>query len=266
MSRGFIPSKLAPLGRLALVTGASEGIGRETAIALAELGFDLALVARDQIRLNELADHLSHVYRVSVSIIAADLSTETGQLAVLDMIGTAKPKLAVLAAGFGSSGDFVEQDITSETAMVMVNCMAILRQTHALAREMVDNKVGQIILFGSLVGFQGCANSANYAATKAYVQSLAEGLAIELAPFGVKVLSVAPGPVKSGFAGRAGLQMSMASTPKIVARCIVKSLNSSGTIRPGFLSKFLGFSLATAPRFIRVRILSSIMVGMALRR
>ena len=105
--------------------------------------------------------------------------------------------------------------------------------------------------------------SANYAATKAYVQSLGEGLAQELRPAGVHVLAVAPGPVASGFASRAGMTMAMADTPEAVARGILRALGTSGTRRPGPWGKVLGWSLAMTPRPLRVRIMSSIMTGMS---
>lgn len=266
MTRATPPDRLAAYGRLALVTGASDGIGRETALALAERGFDLALVARDAARLRTLAETVGSRFSVEARIIAADLATDDGQAAVLDLIASTRPGIAVLAAGFGSAGDFADLDPDEEAAMLTVNCGAVLRQTHALIQGMRTRGAGQIVLFGSLVGFQGCARSANYAATKAYVQTLAEGLAVELAPHGIKVLSVAPGPVASGFARRAGMRMSATSSSREVARGIIRALGSSGTIRPGFLSKVLGLSLATAPRVLRVKIMSGIMTGMASRR
>ncbi len=105
--------------------------------------------------------------------------------------------------------------------------------------------------------------SANYAATKAYVQSLAEALSIELKPFGVSVLAAAPGPVNSGFGERANMNMSMSLNPRQVGVPILKALGRKTTVYPGFLSKLLVYSLKTAPRILKIRIMGKIMAGMA---
>jgi short-subunit dehydrogenase len=114
----------------------------------------------------------------------------------------------------------------------------------------------------SVLAFQGTPMSANYAATKAYVQSLAEGLGQELKSSGVDVLASAPGPVATGFATRAGIQMALAAAPDRVARATLAALGRQTTVRPGGLSKLLGWSLATAPRALRVMIMGRIMRGM----
>lgn len=118
------------------------------------------------------------------------------------------------------------------------------------------------MLFGSLVGFQGAPFSATYAATKGFVQSLAEGLAVELRPHGVSVLSVAPGPVGTGFASRAGMTMGKAARPERVATSALRALGRYGTVRPGFQSKALGWSLGMLPRRMRVLAMGQIMQGM----
>lgn len=114
----------------------------------------------------------------------------------------------------------------------------------------------------SLLAFQGVPRAANYAATKAYVQSLAEGLRVELAPFGVDVVASAPGPIHSGFGARAAMTMSMGQTPDVVARTTLDALGRWGTVRPGWLSKLLEASLSFLPRWGRVRILTLVMGGM----
>jgi hypothetical protein len=104
--------------------------------------------------------------------------------------------------------------------------------------------------------------AANYAATKAWVQTFAEGLAVELAPLGVDVLASAPGPIRTGFEARANLKMSMALPPEVVARTSLDALPGGGTVRPGWLSKLLEWSLMFLPRWGRVRALQQVMSGM----
>ena len=114
----------------------------------------------------------------------------------------------------------------------------------------------------SLLGWQGVSGAAHYAATKAYVQSLAEGLHRELAASNVDVLASAPGPVNSGFAGRADMRMGQADTPVIVARASLQALGKKSTVIPGALGKLLSYPLLMLPRVFRVRILTSVMASM----
>jgi short-subunit dehydrogenase len=114
----------------------------------------------------------------------------------------------------------------------------------------------------SIVGFQGTPNAAHYAATKAYVQTLAEALHVELAPLGVDVLASAPGPTASGFAARARMQMRVALEPEDVARSTLEALGRTSTVLPGALSKLLAYSLVQLPQWARVRIMGRVMDGM----
>lgn len=257
----LLPVKLAPLGPWALVTGASDGIGAATARELAAKGFGVILVARRQARLEGIAKELEQHHGVSARCITADLSEDTGvdiMMASLKTHGIDPNDIGVvvLSAGFGTTGALAEVDIETERNMLRVNCDAVLQLAHIFAKSMTARGAGQIVLFGSIVGFQGNAMTANYAATKAYVQSLAEGLAVELRPAGVNVLSVASGPIATGFAARAGMTMGQAGTAEVVGKAIVRRLGRGGTIRPGLLSKVLGYNMAMTPRPLRVRIMS----------
>lgn len=249
-------------GPTALITGASDGIGRAFAEALAAEGFDLVLVARRETVLHELALELSGRHAVVVEVIVADLSNPHGVAEVLARTQALPIGLLVAAAGFGSIGAFVERDAATETNMVDLNCRSVVALTHGIASRMAAAGRGGIVLFGSLVGFQGVPGSATYAATKGFVQGFAEALMVEMRPHGITVLSVAPGPVGTGFAARSGMQMRQAETPETVARVALTALPRGGTVRPGFLAKLLGWSLGMMPRWGRVRVLGQIMKGM----
>ena len=116
-----------------------------------------------------------------------------------------------------------------------------------------------MVLMRSIVGFQGMPDAAHYAATKAYLQVLAEGLAVELAPRGVAVLAAAPGPTQSGFAARARMKMGNALEPSAIAQPILDALGRRSTVLPGFLSKLLVYSLVPLSRWVRVRIMGLVM-------
>lgn len=143
-----------------------------------------------------------------------------------------------------------------------VDSTAVLMLAHAFGRRLTARGRGGLVLFGSLVGWQGTPYAANYAASKAFVQSLAEALGAELAPAGVTVLSAAPGPIASGFAARAQMRMSGALPAAAAAAEIVGALGRVGTVVPGFRGKFLTWSLKPLPRRLRVRILGGVMKGM----
>lgn len=249
-------------GPTALVTGASSGIGRAVAAELARRGLDLALVARRTDALEDLAVQLRAETGVAVEVIGLDLALEDAAPQLLERTAGLDIGLYVAAAGFGTAGDLVDGDLAREVQMIRVNIESVLTTTYGFARRMTARGGGGIILFSSVLAFQGVPRSANYAATKAYVQSLAEGLGTELAPAGVDVLATTPGPVATGFAQEAGMSMSQALTPEVVATATLDALGRRRTVAPGRLSQVLRGSLAPLPRRARTAIMGRIMASM----
>ncbi len=254
-------SLIEKYGPWALVTGASDGIGREFASYLANIGIHLVLVARRQQVLDELADALSERHGIQTSVIAADLSGEEGVHRVVRETQDVDIGLLVASAGFGTSGHFIDSPLAAELEMLDVNCRAVLNLAHVFGQRFSKRRGGGIVLMSSIVAFQGVPRAANYAATKAYIQSLAEGLYHELAPHGVDVVASAPGPIHSGFAVRAKMHLGMALQPSAVAGATLSRLGRQNTVRPGWLSKLLEIAL-TLPRWARVRIMTIVMNGM----
>lgn len=252
----------AGFGQWALVTGASEGIGREFALQLAAAGFDLILVARRQPVLDALARELEQRHRIRCAVVPADLTTAEGIGSVVAAAENREVGLLVAAAGFGTSGPFVTAPIAEELAMIDVNCRAVVALSHHFGSRMVARRRGGIVLMSSLLAFQGVPRATNYAATKAFIQTFAEGLNRELAPSGVAVIAVAPGPVRSGFEARANMRMGLAQDPADVVPATPRALGRRTTVRPGWLSKGLEASLALLPRVLRTRILAIVMGGM----
>jgi uncharacterized protein len=252
-------------GPWAVVTGASDGIGREFAVRLAEAGIHVVLVARRKDRLEELAGELSAAHRVEARVVAVDLGSAGGIDDVLAHTRGLEVGLLVASAGFGSSGPFIEANLADELAMIDVNCRAVAALSHDFCRRFVAQGRGGLVLLSSLVAFQGVPRAANYAATKAYVQSLSEALRLELKPHRVDVVAAAPGPIRSGFAARASMTMGLAQTPRDVAGATLRALGRSGTVRPGWLSKLLEFALMVLPRWGRVRMMGVVMAGMSRR-
>jgi hypothetical protein len=253
-------------GPAAVVTGASSGIGEHFARGLAAEGFDLLLVARRSEVLCQLAEELRGKHGISVHVLAADLADPASADTVVSRANQMDVWLLVCSAGFGTSGLFIEGNLADECAMVDVNCRSLMTLTWHFGRRFADRRRGGIVLMSSLLGFQGVPRAANYAATKAYVQSLAEGLHHELKPFGVDVLASAPGPVHSGFGGRANMEMGRALRPQDVAAATLSALGRRSTVLPGWLSKSLAWSLKPLPRWGRVRMMGVVRGGMTRSR
>lgn len=253
-------------GPWALVTGASDGIGAAMAAELAARGINLLLVARRAERLEALKDRLQQNHPISAVALPVDLGTESGVQTLIDHLPDFDIGLYTACAGFGTAGHFADNAIADELDMITVNCHALTALAHPIAQAMRSRRRGGIIMMSSIVAFQGVRNAANYAATKAFVQTLAEGLVAELRPYGVDVLSSAPGPVATGFASRADMKMGGAASAETVARATLRALGRKTTVRPGGQSKLLGWGLGTLPRPLRSRILGGIMTGMTKHR
>jgi uncharacterized protein len=208
------------------------------------------------------ANSLSARRGVETIVVASDLSEGDAVGKLLEKVGDRDVGLLVAAAGFGTSGAFANSDLQSELGMVDVNCRSVIEIVRAICPQLVRRGHGGIVLMSSLLAFQGVPRSANYAATKAFVQTFAEGLAAEMRTIGIDVVSCAPGPIASGFAVRANMRMSMSQGPKAVARETLNALGRRVTVRPGWLSKFFELSLALLPRWGRARIMGIIMSGM----
>jgi short-subunit dehydrogenase len=161
----------------ALITGASSGIGEVFARKLAARGYDLLLVARREDRLRALAASLP----TQAKVLSADLASETGLAAVEGaMRECAGLDLLVNNAGFGTLGRFWEADIAGQVRMHEVHVMATMRLTHAALAGMVPRGQGAVINVSSVAAFVQSQGGVSYCATKAWINSFTQGLALEL--------------------------------------------------------------------------------------
>jgi uncharacterized protein len=248
-------------GDWALITGASSGIGMALSELIASCNINVILCSRSEDKLYTQASLLKKKYGIAVKVIALDLSEAESIDQLIQQTQGLTVSLLVASAGFGTSGKFLQSSIHEEVNMLRLNCEAVLRIIHYFLQQMVHRKKGGIILLSSIVAFQGVPYATHYAATKAYVQSLAEGIQQEVKGLGVDVLAAIPGPVESGFGQRANMQMGTALKPNVVAASILNALGKRNSVLPGLLSKVLVTSLRTAPRFLRVKIMEMIMIG-----
>jgi uncharacterized protein len=249
-------------GPWAVVTGASDGIGKAFAHHLAAGGLNLVLVSRRESKLTALAAELQQLHGVQCQVLATDLSDLEAVHRLADSTAALDLGLLVAAAGFGTSGPLLDANLGVETEMADLNCTSVMAQAWHFGTRFARRGRGGVVFMSSLLAFHGTPRAAHYAATKAYVQSLAEGLRVEWAPLGVDVIASAPGPISSGFAARAKMQMAQSLPADVVARVTMQALGRRTTVRPGWLSKLLGWSLALLPRWGQVMVITQVMKGM----
>ncbi|MDE2595397.1 MAG: SDR family NAD(P)-dependent oxidoreductase [Sphingomonadales bacterium] len=195
-------------GPLALVTGASSGIGTGFAEELAARGMDLVVTARRTDRLEALAARLAAEHGITVECLSADL---TGPAAPGELLATLAGRdvgLLVSNAGFGLKGPHEANDAAAMAEMLTVNCHAPMQLAHGMIPRLKARGRGGLLFTASVEGLIGCPYSAAYAASKALVVSLGEALWGELSPEGIDVLTLCPGPTESEAAAKQGIDMS----------------------------------------------------------
>ena len=199
-----------PARPLAVVTGASAGLGREFAAQLAARGYDLLLVARDGARLRALADELAGRHGIAAEPWAADLATEAGVTPLAARLAE-DPRVAMLVnnAGFGTKGRLVTRPEPEQRAMLELHVMAPMRLARAVLPGMVARKRGMIINVASVASFTASPGNVNYCATKAYERVMCEALAMELTGTGVTVQALCPGFTHTEFHDRASIDKSV---------------------------------------------------------
>jgi short-subunit dehydrogenase len=212
---------------LALVTGASAGIGRAYAERLASNGYDLVVVARRAERLVEVKRQLESAHGVSVQPLVADLSTESGRRAV-DAVAT-QPRLEVVidSAALAYYMSFLDLPRDKAEELVNLNVLAPVQMIRAALPGMVERGKGTVVSFSSLLAFSAASENpqlpkrAVYAASKAFLLTFFQLLAVELRDTGVKVQIVCPGIVKTEFHTRQNMDLS--GRPRLDPEEVVKA-------------------------------------------
>ncbi len=252
---------MATTWRRALVTGASSGIGRAIALQLSAEGVALVVVARDTKRLEALAAECAPT---EVEVLTADL-TDSGQVSAVEtrLRDPDRPiDLLVNNAGFGLTGHFVDLDIDTESAEVLVNAMAPPRFTPAAGYVMAQRGRGGILNISSLADRLVAPRGATYAASKAFVTSFSEALHEELKPRGVTVTVSCPGYTRTEFHARAGIEPGGPSLiwqdAGAVARQSLAAVDAGrATVVPGRVNKAAALLLHLTPRWMIRKISNS---------
>jgi uncharacterized protein len=246
-----------PTWKRALVTGASSGIGNAFARQLAAEGTNLVLVARDERRLEDLAQQLRQENSVNVEVLVADLSDDEQVSHVEKRLSVSPPiDLLINNAGLGTFGTFRQLPLGGELQQIDVNIRAVLRLAHAALAYMSSYGNGTVLNMSSTTGLQPFPGSATYAATKAFVTSFSESLHEEARGTGVNVTAVVPGSVRTEFAERAGkaeefgrLPAFMFLSPEKVARDGLRGARRGrALVVPGVGYKMMVAFMSMAPR------------------
>jgi short-subunit dehydrogenase len=241
--------------RVTLITGASAGIGSELARVFASNGHRVALAARRVDRLTTLAGEITAAGGAAPIVIPCDLEQSDACDKIAEALAAAgvEVEYVVNNAGFGVFGNAIKRDRAEQLNMIAVNIRALTDLSLRFSEHLIRNR-GGILNVGSIAGFLPGPGMAVYYASKAYVLSFSEALRQELAPHGVRVTVICPGPVPSEFQARAGFSPGFDSailnvSPADVARQGYRGLMANKrAVLPGLGIKLVPFLLRLFPR------------------
>jgi len=241
------------MAQVALITGASAGLGAEFARQLARRGTRLVLVARREDRLRTLADEVGNARVIAMDLSAHDAAERL--VADLDAAGD-EVDLLINNAGFGQIGRFASLDAKRQREMIDLNIGTLTDLCRAIAPRMIERNSGGILNIASTAAFQPGPNMAVYFATKAYVLSFSEALHEELKPQGVHVSALCPGPTRTefgdvaGFGGNGMFDRVAMEAPAVVAAGLAGLASNKAVVVPGAINKIGAASTRFAPRSV----------------
>jgi short-subunit dehydrogenase len=240
---------------VALITGASSGIGYEIAKLFAADKTDLLIVARNEKKLLEIKKYFEEQFKVEVYTVAADLSSNQGIQNVYEMVTSNKLFVNYLVnnAGFGDYGPFIDRSMEKYREMIRLNIVSLTELSYHYGKEMVKRGKGRILNVASMAGLQPDPNFAVYGATKAYVISVSEAIHKEFEKTGVTVTVLSPGATASNFIERANMNNAKLYASGVMTSLDVAREGYSGMMKgklhviPGFKNKILGFFSGIMP-------------------
>lgn len=247
---------------LALVTGASAGLGREFCVQLAAQGYDLILVARDASRLAAFSEELGRRHGGAYAVLAADLATDDGTAKVAERARVGDIHLLINNAGVGSVGSLARVTLASQEAMLRLHVLAPNALTHAVLPSMIARGSGAIINVSSVASFIATAGNVNYCATKAYLRVFSEALAVEVGSRGIVVQALCPGFTHTEFHSRAAMDKRRIPSALWMeaSRVVRESLAALSTgkrvvVVPGRRYRAILLLIRYAPRWVRAQLL-----------
>lgn len=251
---------------VALVTGASAGIGRAFAEAFAARQYDLIVVARDTARLEALAKELEAAHGTTTEVLTADLCDPVALATVEARLSDEDRPVEIVVnnAGFGTWGKFHTMPLDREEQEIRLNVVALVRLTHAALPNMIERRDGGVINVASIAAMQPTPANAIYGATKAFVNSFTQAVHEELKGTGVKCLSLCPGFTRTEFQARAGVDSAeipdflWQSSAEVVEYAMKSFDKGKAVCVPGALNRATAGFSATAPTGITRRIAGAV--------
>jgi len=268
----YMLRKTRPLGvvkpsksSFALVTGSSEGIGRDIALNLARLGFNMILVARSTSKLEAFADEIRSM-NVDAIVITQDLSVAGSAAAVFDSVRALNRtrdspvyvEILVNNAGFGRTEPFLDCPLSVYRNMIQLNVVSVVELQHLFASAMVERKRGRIMNVASVAGLHTCPLESVYCGTKAFVTKFSLASAHELRRSGVGVCSVHPGATQTNWANVSDTKSSMIfhiplfvqSPQEVAASAVTAMMNGKSFVITGFWNRVSLLSLPYLPSML----------------
>ena len=220
---------------VALVTGASSGIGRDIAIELAKRKYDIIAIARNEEALIKLKEEVEKTYNVNVEVKAMDLTDRNGCIKLHEDVKAKYGAIDVLIndAGFGTCGEFTKTDLNKEIGMIDTNIVALHILTKLFLQDMVKEDKGHILNVASIAGFMPGPLMATYYSTKSYVVRLTQSIRHELfkQKSKVKISALCPGPVATNFNKVADVKFNLAEADsQYVAKYAVRLMFRNRTL------------------------------------
>ena len=255
--------------KIMLITGASGGIGADLARVAAAKGHDLALVARNRAALDALADEIAAAPGQKAPrplVFDCDLSRADAPAAIeafLEQSG-ADVEILVNNAAYGVLDAALDGDMAEQLGMIDLNIRALTELSLRFGKRLARNR-GRLLNVASVAAFMPGPGMAVYYASKAYVLSFSEALSAELAPFGVSVTALCPGPVPTGFQARAGFPRRMSpmrhivlSAPQVARAGYDGMMAGKRVILPGIATRAMAWGAPFTPKGLSLKLISSL--------
>ncbi|MFN4984805.1 MAG: SDR family NAD(P)-dependent oxidoreductase [Ignavibacteria bacterium] len=256
------------MNEVALITGASGGIGYQIALLFAKSNIDVVLVARSPEKLQRAEASLTSISSARVFTVVADLSSREGIGTLLNFINEHQCTVTYLVnnAGFGDYGMFVDRSMDNYSEMIRLNIESLTALTHHFATRMVHRGKGRILNIASTAGFQPDPRFAVYGATKAYVISFSEALHKELENTGVSVTVLSPGATRTDFIDRADMhdakvfEGNVMTAPQVADVGFRAMMQGKLHVVPGLTNRIMALlSSITPPGKLRLAIADKVM-------
>ena len=253
---------------VAIITGASGGIGYEIALLFAQKKIDILIVARNEKKLQNIKSAIEQQYNISVFCVATDLATSEGIVDINHCVNTNNLSVNYLVnnAGFGDYGFFTERSMEKYSEMLGLNIISLTELTYYYAKQMIKNGKGRILNVASTAGIQPDPYFAVYGASKAYVISLTEAIHKEFENTGVTATVLSPGATKTKFMERADMSDAKLYESGVMSAKKVAQVGFDGMMRgslhviPGFKNKLLAFFSSIMPSSkLRLNIAAKVM-------